>query len=107
MDLKWEGEMRLRRSGMAYTVVRPGRLLHGDLGAATAHVGQTNAHFMNGAGSTRADVAAVAVAAASAPACLNTTFEMACDAPSKKVAAIAPTTALFDVLDATWDKQWT
>ena len=105
MDLKWAGEQLLRQSGMTYTIVRPGRLLHGPAGAAKAHVGQTNAHFMKGAGSTRADVAAVAVLAATAPACMNITFEMACDAPSK-AAIEAPTSALFGALDAAWDKQW-
>ena len=66
---------------------------------------QTNAHFMSGASSTRADVAAVAVLAAQSPACANVTFEMACDPPSKKPTA-SPTAALFAELDAIWDQQW-
>ena len=61
---------------------------------------------MKGAGSTRADVAAVAVLAATAPACVNVTFEMACDAPSKTPVATPAASSLFASLDPAWEKQW-
>ena len=106
MDLKWEGEQLLRKAGIPYTIIRPGRLVHGTVRKATPHVGQTNAHFMKGAPSTRADVAAVAVLASSAAACANTTFEMSCDPPGKQPAAPPQAETLFAVLDAAFDKQW-
>ena len=48
------GEQLLRRSGVAYTIVRPGRLVDGPFGAAPPLVGQTNRHLHKGAQSTRA-----------------------------------------------------
>lgn len=105
MDLKHEGEKLLRTSGMEYTIIRPGRLVHGPPLAGTPKVGQTNSHFMKGAPSTRSDLAAVCVLAALSPTCANTTFEMACDKPGKGSAAAAPTPSTFEGLDADWDNK--
>ena len=77
--MKYAGENLLRSSGQEYTIVRPGRLIDGELNQATPVIGQTNGHFMKGASTTRADTAAVCVAAASAPGAANTTFELATD----------------------------
>jgi uncharacterized protein YbjT (DUF2867 family) len=86
MDFKHEGEMLLRKSGQEHTIVRPGRLIDGPLNTSTVRVGQTNAWFMRGSMSTRADVAATCVAAmmpGEGDATINTTFEMACDPQPK------------------------
>lgn len=64
MDLKADGEKLLRRSGMEYTIVRPGRLTHGPALSGIPRVGQTNRHFLKGAATTRADLATVCVLAA-------------------------------------------
>lgn len=98
MDMKFAGEQALRQSGLAYTIVRPGRLLDGPLDSAPAFIGQTNSHFMSGAGSTRADVAAVCVRAALDPRARNCTFELACGKPSA-----APVADLFGELRPEWD----
>ena len=103
MDLKHEGEKLLRRSGIEYTIVRPGRLTFGPSRAGNARVGQTNSHFMSGAPTTRSDLADVCVVAALDPACANVTFEMACEKPKKGEAALPPTSSLFDGLDPKWD----
>ena len=114
MDFKWAGEQLLRASGVPYTIVRPGRLIDGVGHAAEPRVGQCNGSFMRGAPTTRADVAVVCVAAvlAGKAGALNTTFEMACDAPHDEETAarlcderggkvLAP--EFFAELDATWD----
>jgi len=49
MDIKFAGENLLRASGQAYTIVRPGQLVDGDLGWGTPAVGQCNGSFMRGA----------------------------------------------------------
>lgn len=105
MDLKAEGEKLLRKSGMEYTIVRPGRLTHGPAFSGNPKVGQTNSHFMKGAPTTRADLASVLVLAALSPACANTTFEMACEKPTKSAPAAAPTASMFEGLSSQWDKE--
>jgi len=108
MDMKFEGEQALRRSGIPYTIVRPGRLIDGPLDNAALFVAQTNSHFMSGASSTRADVAAVCVRAAldddAALRTANCTFELACGKPgSAKVGG--GDAGLFDGLRPEWDKE--
>jgi nucleoside-diphosphate-sugar epimerase len=83
-NIKWRGEEAVRHvlaaSSTAFTIVRPGQLVDGLAGSVGApRAGQSNASFMRGAASTRADVAAVCIAAAATPICANATFEMACD----------------------------
>ena len=78
MDFKYRGEELLRHSGAPFTIVRPGRLMDGEMGATgKVCIGQCDASFLQGGGTTRADVAAVCVSAALAPGALNTTFEVA------------------------------
>jgi uncharacterized protein YbjT (DUF2867 family) len=64
MDFKHEGEILLRKSGQEYTIIRPGRLIDGIHKYGKVGIGQTNGHFMKGQSTTRADTAAVCVAAA-------------------------------------------
>jgi nucleoside-diphosphate-sugar epimerase len=82
MDSKHRGEQHVRafcaKARVEYAIVRPGRLVDGPLGGSGGVAfGQTNAHFLRGAGSTRADVARVIVHALTDPAVRNCTFEMA------------------------------
>jgi uncharacterized protein YbjT (DUF2867 family) len=108
MDLKYAGEQHLRKSGQAYTIVRPCHLLDGPLHKGIPRIGQTNA-LLRGImkGITRADLAAVCVAAALSPDCENTTFEVACDAvsagkdPSTEVPAFDP--EAFKKLSQGWE----
>jgi len=76
MDYKWEGEQILRQqSEVPYTIVRPGRLTDGTLyQTGNMVVGQTNSS-LPGVGSTRADIAALCIAAAMSSKTKNTTFE--------------------------------
>ena len=57
-----QGEQALRRSGVSYTVIRPGRLQDGAGGDAAWRVEQGD-NLSGGGGISRADVAAVAIAA--------------------------------------------
>lgn len=75
MDAKWKGEQALRSSGVPYTIVRPGGLTNGAGGAAPVMAGQGDNQAMPGPIS-RADVAAVCVAALSTPASKNVTVEV-------------------------------
>lgn len=79
MDLKWEGEERLRHCEpkVPYTIVRPGRLADGPLGSGAVIVGQTNGGYESSSMTARADLAAACVAAALAEKTKNTTFELA------------------------------
>ena len=104
MDLKADGEKLLRRSGMEYTIVRPGRLTFGPALSGNPKVGQTNSHFLKGAPTSRADLAAVCVLAALSPQCAGTTFELACE-KAKGAAVEAPTERIFDGLDTEWDSK--
>eukprot|EP00887_Chlorella_sp_A99_P006939 scaffold2.g6939.t1 len=76
MDEKFKGtsEEHLRRSGVPYTIVRPGGLTRDPPGAALLIAAQGDA----GAGGRvgRADVAAVCVAALDNPAAANVTLEL-------------------------------
>lgn len=74
MDYKYQGEEALRRSGVPYAIVRPGRLTDGVAGEALWEVSQGDASG-GGGGVARADVARLAVAAMLAPEAENTTFE--------------------------------
>ena len=73
MDYKWEGEELLRKSGIPYTIVRPGQLIDAH-DAIKILVGQNNAHL--GKPISRYDVAGVCVAAAMSEKAKNTTFEL-------------------------------
>lgn len=84
MDFKYKGEQLLRNSGVGYVIVRPGRLVDGPAFQRVACVGQTNGSFMSGQESTRADTAAVCVAAAVSELTANTTFELATRVPTKE-----------------------
>lgn len=109
MDFKFAGEQLLRRSGQEYCIVRPSRLFDGSFGSlGPVKIGQTNSTFLQGSGITRADVASVCIAAASAASARNTTFEVAA-AVTAVSASLVPTplgAALFDGLDAEWDEAW-
>lgn len=73
MDYKYQGEEALRRSGVPYTIVRPGGLTGEPAGQARLEVAQGD----RGSGRvSRADVAAVCVAALTDPAARNVTFEL-------------------------------
>ncbi|KAL4854196.1 hypothetical protein ACK3TF_005041 [Chlorella vulgaris] len=73
MDSKFEGEEALRRSGVPYTIVRPAGLTTAPAGQGKLVAKQGD----KGAGRvSRADVAAVCVAALSDPAAKNVTFEL-------------------------------
>ena len=106
MDFKFAGEQLLRRSGVPYTIVRPGRLLDGPLHQAAQVVAQCNRQ-LKGAGSTRADVAAVCVLAALAARCRNCTFELNAAKPEAEAdSGGAPLKAtLFDALRPEWDQE--
>lgn len=110
MDFKFAGEQLLRKSGVEYCIVRPGQLGDAPLGQEKLLVAQTNGMFGKGGNPVgRADVAAVCVAAAFAPSCRSTTFELC----SEKVAAENATQlsgdaeAFFKDLSQDWDKSWT
>ena len=84
MDAKFAGEEALRASGVSYTVIRPGRLSHGPGGAALM-VSQGDVG-VTGNAISRADVAAVAVAALTADSAQRVTIEIF----GAKPAAAAP-----------------
>ncbi|KAL4459105.1 hypothetical protein ABPG75_013970 [Micractinium tetrahymenae] len=73
MDYKYKGEEALRRSGVPYTVVRPAGLTGEPAGQATLQVKQGD---RSSGRVSRADVAAVCVAALTAPAARNVTLEL-------------------------------
>ena len=70
-----QGEQALRRSGVSYTVIRPGRLLH-DAGGDQAWRVEQGDNLSGGGGIARADVAAVAVAAVFDDAADGVTMEI-------------------------------
>jgi nucleoside-diphosphate-sugar epimerase len=109
MTIKYRGEQHLRRSGQPYTIVRPGRLVDGPLHSSTPVVGQTNS-FVSGSagGTTRADLAAVCVAAALSPLCKNVTFELNSDfiAEGSSVPERLDAEKLFKDLSVDWDKRF-
>ncbi|PRW59141.1 nad-dependent epimerase dehydratase isoform B [Chlorella sorokiniana] len=83
MDYKYKGEEVLRKSGLPYTVVRPGGLVDEPAGQAQLVVAQGDKSSGRVA---RADVAAVAVAALNDPAARGLTLELT----SKPAAEAAP-----------------
>jgi uncharacterized protein YbjT (DUF2867 family) len=70
-----QGEQHLRRGTLSYTVIRPGRLLHDAGGARAWTVGQGD-RMSSGGGISRADVAAVAIAALFDDAAHRVTLEI-------------------------------
>ncbi|KAK9843431.1 hypothetical protein WJX81_002050 [Elliptochloris bilobata] len=86
MDSKYRGENLLRKSGITYTVVRPGGLTNGP--ALTEELVVNQGDRVAGRVS-RADVAAVAVAALSDPRAANVTLEL-----SSKSGAVPPANQL-------------
>jgi uncharacterized protein YbjT (DUF2867 family) len=105
MDFKYAGEHLLRSSGNDYCIIRPGELSDGPLGEAQLHIGQTNGMFNKGGRGnvSRADIAAIMVAAALAPGARNTTFEVTAVGGSP---ATVINDELFKDLDAEWDTNW-
>ena len=87
-------------------IVRPGHLVDGPLGTGAICVGQTNGHFMSGKRNTRADVAALCLAAARSPACRCVTFECSAEQPADKSAGAPPIdpSTLFSALQPGWDQ---
>lgn len=77
-------------SGQTYTIIRPGHLYDGPLASAKIVAGQTNGTFAGGMKSTRADVAAFCVMAATAANATNATIEIASDPKSKGEKVIHP-----------------
>lgn len=94
MDAKWKGEARLRSSGVPYTIVRPGGLTDAPAGQAALLVGQGDKTIGR---VSRADVAAVAVAALTAPAAAGVTLELGSDC-GKKAEEGPALGAIFDGL---------
>lgn len=95
MDAKWAGERRLVRTGVPYTIVRPGGLTDGPGGVSALVVAQGDTGSPGRV--ARADVGRVCVAAAFDPAATGVTLELASDA--KKLAAEGPAlVGLFDRL---------
>ena len=109
MTIKYRGEQHLRRSGQTYTIVRPGRLVDGHIHSGKPVVGQTNS-FVSGSagGTTRADLAAVLVAAATSPLCKNVTFELNSDVISEgsSVPERLDADKLFRDLSIDWDQRF-
>jgi hypothetical protein len=80
MDNKFEGEEKVRSSGVTYTIVRPPQLINGALNSSGRLIyGQTNGYFGASGGTARADVAKLCVAALDSEACKNITMEINCD----------------------------
>jgi len=107
MDSKFRGENHVREFGeksrVEYCIVRPGRLIDGQLGGSgEIMIGQTNGHFGKGGASTRADVARVIVETLKSAKTRNVTFEMAGNAAGKQPAAIEP---LFSSLRSDIDRK--
>merc|ERR1712232_528864 len=79
MDFKFQGENYVKKTGVKYTIVRPGRLEDSVSGSSGQMlVAQTNGALGKSV-NIRADVARVCVAAAFAPDAENTTFELGAD----------------------------
>ena len=76
MDAKYEGEQHLRRSGVSYTVIRPGRLLHAPGGVKALAVSQGDVLQGGSPGISRDDVAHVALAALFDDAAQRVTLEL-------------------------------
>lgn len=95
----------LRASGQPYVIIRPGHLIDGPLGTGIMRVGQTNGHFLSGHRNARADVAALCLAAARSPNCLNVTFECAAEQPADTSSGAPPIdpTVIFATLQSAWD----
>ena len=76
MDAKYAGEQALRSSGVDYTIIRPGGLSNGP-GGGTAILSDADTERERGGGMiSRADVAAVCVAALTSAAARNRTFSV-------------------------------
>lgn len=83
MDWKLKGEEAIRRSGVPYTIVRPGGLMEGPGGATGIRVGQGDT--IETGRITRADVARVCVKALVDPAAVGKTFEIVADESTQGV----------------------
>jgi len=90
MDLKFEGENILRKTGQPYTIVRPGHLYDGPLAQWKIVAGQTNGMFAGGKKSTRADIAAFCVMVATSANAENATIEVASDHNQKGSRTVSP-----------------
>jgi len=78
MDNKFQGEEKLRQSGVPYTIVRPAGLTNGPGGQAplVADVNTTKEVAQKPGSIARADVAAICVAALTKPAAKNKTLSV-------------------------------
>eukprot|EP00195_Chlamydomonas_chlamydogama_P013054 CAMPEP_0202901654 /NCGR_PEP_ID=MMETSP1392-20130828/14378_1 /ASSEMBLY_ACC=CAM_ASM_000868 /TAXON_ID=225041 /ORGANISM="Chlamydomonas chlamydogama, Strain SAG 11-48b" /LENGTH=238 /DNA_ID=CAMNT_0049588247 /DNA_START=80 /DNA_END=796 /DNA_ORIENTATION=- len=89
MDNKLRGEDALRKSGVPYTIVRPGGLARGPGGAATLLTGQGDNKIAGSTSISRADVAAVCVEALTNPGARGVTFELVAQASGTAVQPLA------------------
>lgn len=87
MDNKYKGEQELRSSGVPYTIVRPSGLGSGPPGKAEIITGQGDRGLTGGRSISRADVAAICVAALNSPASKNVTVEVTSKAEEVKAEA--------------------
>jgi uncharacterized protein YbjT (DUF2867 family) len=108
MNCKYSGEQHLRRSGVPYTIVRPAVLADGKQGRARVRIAQCNGPFLSSNPITRADLAALCVAAAYSPRCENTTFECSCEAAPTDGSTVPPIVPeeLFKDLSSAFDQQF-
>ncbi|DBA85082.1 hypothetical protein WJX79_008042 [Trebouxia sp. C0005] len=94
MDNKFKGECALRDSGKSFTVVRPGHLVNEPSGQHRLITGQGDGKLPGAV--SRADVAAVCVAAITATAADKITFELGAD--KSQGAAQGPIADIFSGL---------
>jgi uncharacterized protein YbjT (DUF2867 family) len=107
MDFKFEGEKALIRSGVNYSIVRPGQLTDGPGGKSKFHAGQCNGSFLSGGSCSREDLAAICIAASKSSSAANCTFEVACT-PVENMSEekSVPEESLFSGLATDFDKGW-
>lgn len=95
MDYKLKGEELLRKSGAAYTIIRPGHLTNSTGGSNELDIGQGDGGRLGHV--SRADVAAVAIAALDHPSASNRkTIDL-----SVKTHSAPPADLLLHVFDGT------
>ena len=88
---------------LEYVIVRPGKLVNGNLEAANTIIDQTNAKIYNQYSTTRADLSRALVAAAFSSSTKNTTFELASGKPGTRPSTF--NNDFFAKLDSQFDEQ--